>query len=225
MKTLIFFLSILVVGSLQAQTINFNIEGVIQKPKNAKYTYLVSNSNKANGNDDLFMVTPLKGNKFKIAGKSNLNGQLLRKAFVFLDESGTITLADVKSKIKQKAWFVGSSANLKSVYLEDAKFDMENPYNIKDAKIISGGTYLNQSEEFMLALRNRKILGFVKKNPDSPAALLEIDRLLRLFEFRKNRLEADFSSPTELFSALSPRLKNTKQGIALKQKIEKAKKK
>ncbi|RLJ77399.1 hypothetical protein [Pedobacter alluvionis] len=223
MRKLIFCFVLLFVGSLQAQTIKFTVEGLVQKPKNAKFVYLVSETLVV-GKPDLFLVMPMEGNQFKIPATCNLEGGLLRKGFIFLDERGDITLNDVKSKIKQKVWFVGASANLKSIYLEDVKLDIENPYNLQSAKIIGGGIYLQQSKDATQALRDKKFLSFIKKNADSPVALSELDNFILFANIPGFIKDFDFSSPMQLYGALSSRLKNSKEGKAVKKKIDEGKK-
>ncbi|WP_025142038.1 hypothetical protein [Pedobacter jeongneungensis] len=223
MRKLIFCFALLFVGSLHAQTIKFTVEGIVQKPKNSKFAYLVSLAPVA-GKPDLFLVRPMEGNRFLLSATSDLEGNLLRDGFIFLDERGDITLEEVKSKIKQKLWFVGGSANLKTIYLEDIKLDIENPYNLQSAKIIEGGIYLQQLKDAMQALRDRKLLTFVKQNADSPVALSEVGNFIRFANIPGFFKAFDFSSPMELYGALSNRLKNSKEGKAVKKKIDEEKK-
>lgn len=226
MRKLIFYFAMLFVGSLQAQTIKFTVEGLVQKPKNAKFAYLVSETPVA-GKPDLFLVRPMEGNQFKIPATCSLEGGLLRKGFIFLDERGDITLNEVKSKIKQKVWYVSGSANLKSLYLENIKLDIENPFNLQPAKIVSGGIYLQQSIDAMQAFREKKFLDFIKKNADSPIALMELSNLMPIYYglSRSSGMGFDFGSPVELYGALSKRLKESKDGLAIKRKIDEMKKK
>ncbi|NII84957.1 MULTISPECIES: hypothetical protein [unclassified Pedobacter] len=219
MRKLIICIALLFVGSLHAQTIKFTIEGVVQNARNAKFAYLVSNATVA-GKPDLFLVRPMEGNHFQLSATSNLDGKLLRNGFIFIDERGDITLAEVKSKIKQKVWFVGGSANLKSIFLENIKLDIENPYNLASAKIISGGIYLQQTNDATKALKERKFLNFIKQNADSPVALMELGNFVRYTNMPGFLKEFDFGSPVELYSALSDRLQQTDEGKAIKKKID-----
>jgi hypothetical protein len=223
MRKLIICFALLFVGALQAQTIRFTIEGVVQNPKNAKFAYLVSDA-PVEGKPGLFLIRPMEGNHFQLSATANLEGALLREGFIFVDERGDITLAEVKSKIKQKVWFVGGSANLKKLFLEDVKLDIENPYNLEAAKIISGGIYLRQTDDASKALRARNLLAFVKQNADSPVALAEVGKVMTFFRMPNFSLGPDFGSPAELYGALSGRLKNSKEGIAIKKKIDAEKK-
>ncbi|GGH09036.1 hypothetical protein [Pedobacter zeae] len=219
MRKLIICLALIFVGSLHAQTIKFTIEGVIQKPKNAKFAYLVSDA-PVTGKPDLFLVGPTEGDHFLLSATSSLEGKLLRKGFIFLDERGDMTLAEVKARIKQKVWFVGGSANLKSIFLEDIKLDIENPYNIASAKIISGGIYLQQTEDAKKALKERKFLNFIKQNADSPVALMEVGNLVRYANIPDFFKDSDFRSPAELYGALSDRLRQTDEAKAIKREID-----
>lgn len=74
---------------------------MVQNPKNAKFAYLVSNAPIA-GKTDLFLVRPMEGSHFQLLATSNLEGQLLREGFIFIDERGDITLAEVKAKINRR---------------------------------------------------------------------------------------------------------------------------
>ncbi|RBQ03671.1 hypothetical protein [Pedobacter miscanthi] len=226
MRKLIFCLALLFVGSLHAQTIKFTVGGLVQKPKNAKFAYLVSETPVA-GKPDLFVVKPMDGDHFTIQASCSLEGKLLRKGFVFLDERGDITLDDVKSKIKQKVWFVGGSANLKSIYLEDIKLDIENPFNLGSAKIISGGIYLQQSNNAMEAFKDKKLLDFIKQNADSPISLMQLKNLMPMYYglARSSGTAPNFGSPVELYGALSKRLKESEEGLAIKKTIDEMEKK
>ncbi|MNK46750.1 hypothetical protein D3C87_655400 [compost metagenome] len=219
MKKLILCLSLLFVGALHAQTIKFTVEGVIQSPKNAKFAYLVSDAPVV-GKADLFLIKPMDGDHFQLSTTFDLAGQLLREGFIFVDERGDITLAEVKARIKEKVWFVGGSANLKRVFLEDVKLDIENPYNLASAKIISGGIYLQQTMDARTALKERKLLRFIKQNADSPVALIEVGNLMRFGNMPGFFKEFDFSSPEELYSALSSRLQQSEEGKAIKKKLD-----
>jgi len=219
MRKLILCLSLLFVGSLHAQTIKFTVEGVVQNPKNAKFAYLVSDA-PVFGKTDLFLINKMDENHFQLSATFNLEGQLLREGFIFVDERGDITLAEVKARIKEKVWFVGGSANLKRIFLEDVKLDIENPYNLASSKIIDGGIYLQQTMDARIALKERKFLNFIKQNADSPVALIEVGNLMRLAKVPGFFKEFDFSSPLELYAALSSRLKQTNEGIAIKKKID-----
>jgi hypothetical protein len=219
MRKLIICFALLFVGSLHAQTIKFTIEGVVQNPKNAKFAYLVSNAPVA-GKPDLFLVRTMEGNHFKLSATSNLEGALLREGFIFIDERGDITLAEVKAKIKQRVWFVGGSANLKKLFLEDVKLDIENPYNLEPAKIVSGGIYLQQSQDALKAFGERKLLDFIKENADSPVALMEVSRSLGYIRLSKLVAAPNFGSPVEMYGALSNRLKQTKEGKAIKKRLD-----
>ncbi|RZK21035.1 MAG: hypothetical protein EOO86_02515 [Pedobacter sp.] len=218
MRIIIIFLVFALTGSLKAQTVKFNIEGVLQKNKNAKFAYLVSNGI-VPGKGDLFLVQPMNGNSFHFNGTADLAGKLLRTAFIFLDERGDITLSQVKEKIEKKVWFVGGTANLKMIYLENIKLDIENQYNLQPAKITAGGSYLQQSKDAMQAIRERRFLAFVKEHSDSPVALDEVSKMVKYVGFA-NLAAMDFGSPGEMYAALSKRLKSTTQGIELKQKID-----
>ncbi|ARS42598.1 hypothetical protein CA265_24215 [Sphingobacteriaceae bacterium GW460-11-11-14-LB5] len=223
MKNLIFCLVLLFAGSLHSQTIKFTVEGVVQNPKSAKFAYLVSMAPVA-GKANLFLVRPMEGNHFQLSATSDLEGQLLRNGFIFIDERGDITLAEVKAKIKQKVWYVGGSANLKSIFLEDVKLDIENPYNLEPAKIISGGVYLQQTKDAQQALRDRTLLAFIKQHADSPVALTQVVWAVSYINVPSSLKGPDFGTPEELYGALSTRLKQSKEGLEIKEKIDKKKK-
>lgn len=224
MRKLIICFALLFVGSLHAQTIKFTIEGVVQNPKNAKFAYLVSNSTVA-GKPDLFLVKPMDGNHFQLSATSDLEGKLLRDGFIFIDERGDITLSEVKLNLKQKVWFVGGSANLKKIFLEDVKLNIENPYNLEPAKIISGGNYLQQTKAASKALRDKTLLAFVKQNSDSPIALMEVGNIITFTRVSNFVFGPNFGSPAELYGALSNRLKQSAEGKAIKKKLNEAEKK
>ncbi|MBC6111166.1 hypothetical protein ACFOG5_18995 [Pedobacter fastidiosus] len=221
MKLRILFLLAISSLSLNAQVINFNVQGTVQKIQKAKFVYLVS-LNEVKGKPDLFMISPLVNGQFQVSGKSNLDGALLRYGFLFLDERGDISLEDVKLNIKSNKWFVGGTACLKSIILENVKLEFENPFNISNSKILDGGFYLKQYEEVMLTWKNRDLPEFVKKYPDSPFSLIEIERLYNMSTspIGGKMGVAQFGSPKDLFAALSPRMKKTKQGIELKRKMD-----
>ncbi|TBO44899.1 hypothetical protein [Pedobacter kyonggii] len=115
---------------------------------------------------------------------------------------------------------MGGSANLKKIFLEDVKLDIENPYNLEPSKVIGGGVYLQQLKDALVALRNRKMLDFVKQNADSPVALIEVGNAIKFLSLSNLNLGLDFGTPTELYGALSTRLKQSKEGLGIKETID-----
>lgn len=117
---------------------------------------------------------------------------------------------------------MGGSANLKTIFLQDVKLDIENPYNVEPAKIISCEIYLQQTKDVLAAFRDKKILNLIKQNADSPIALMELSKLIPLYygPFRYSGMGLDFGSPEELYGALSSRLQQTDEGKAIKKKID-----
>lgn len=206
-----------------AKTIEYKIQGNVKDMTHARFAYLSTLSqNRTISSSKIFMVEPIINGEFSFNGSFDLEDKDFQDACVFIDERGNISKEELTSKFEQLIWVTGRDNNLRSIILEDLKLDIEDLNKVKISKVVSEGLLTKQSDEASKAVRakNRKLLGFVKKHPDSPISFREVGEVTSLFELsRKERYESLWGSPIELYAVLSKRLQNSKRGIALKKEI------
>lgn len=199
-----------------AQTVQFNVKGTVNNHEKPNYAYLVNS-----GGRQLFMMTPIVNGAFQFKGSADLEGEFLKYAYLILDERANITAEEANSKLKQRVWNVRETPSLISFVLEDITFEIEAPEKVNSAKVVEGGFMTKQSKEYGQAIRDKDQITFIKKYPDSPIGLYGLQVLLRFFELPdKDKSEGTWGDPREMYGLLSERLKGSKQGIALKKKLD-----
>ncbi|NQX41423.1 hypothetical protein SAMN05421820_10733 [Pedobacter steynii] len=202
---------------LNAQSVHFNIQGTVKNLGDAKYAYLATPHD-----GKIFIKAPIVNNVFSFIGTDSLD-RLYSPTCIFIDEKDNITKDELKSKIDQGVWILGREGRLKRIILEDLKFSIEDQEKMNAAEIISGGVMTKQFEEKTLCVRakNRSLITFIKKYPDSPVSLIAVQEVAKFWELSiKDRVENMWGSPMELYALLSKELKASKQGIAVKERID-----
>jgi hypothetical protein len=224
MKALITLAILNISLSLSAQTISFNVQGTVKDTKDAKFAYMSTLSQQIPiSSDKVFIVTPIVNGTFQLTGKFDLEGKPLQYACVFVDERGDITKEELQLKFKELIWVTERDNNLRKIILENLKLDIEQRDQMIASKIISGGGMTKQLDEHKLAIRakNRKLIGFISKYPNSPVSLVAVEEYTAFFyPPDKEKFKGWFGLPSELYALLSPRLKDSNEGQALKKKIE-----
>lgn len=199
---------------INAQTTSYLIKGTVINDKTAKFAYLVVAKNK-----EMFKVVPIKNNSFSFSGKTDLKGENLKPAVLFVDERGNITMDELYSKLKQGVWINGRK-NLRPVILEEVTFEIENSQLASKSKVTSGGILTKQWDESKPAVAQGKSVEFIKKYPDSPVSLSMIDKMVQMND-APSRGDMDKKQPLKvLYSLLSERLKKSPNGIELKKSID-----
>ncbi|MDR6784079.1 hypothetical protein ABIE26_002532 [Pedobacter africanus] len=224
MKALITLILISNTYLVFAQDVNFNIQGRIEDTKNAKYAYLSTLSQRIPiSSDKIFMITPIVDGKFGFQGVFDLQGRTYQQACVFVDERGNISKEELLSKFRKLVWVIGREENLREIILEDLTLDIDEPAKIIYSKVVERGTLTKQLDEYNENSRSgRKMLDFVKKYPDSPFTFEVIRSLTSVIvPANRDRIESKTGSLSGLYALLSERLKNSKEGISLKQQIDK----
>jgi len=213
-KVLLLFL--LLPFFLNAQTINYKIEGEIKNPENAKYAYLIIQGKNA-------IVKPIINGGFIFKDTIDIGLGFYRGGYVLLENRGNITSEEVYSKLKQGVWKLGATSNLRNMALEDIKLNIEGD-NIVDATIVAGGVLTRQMDELSQERKSKNFKAFVLKYPDSPVSISFISSILYSFGIPMElaELERRHGSPRELFPLLSEKLRTSKKGIEVKRSIDEA---
>lgn len=210
--------------TIRAQSITFNIKGVIMNTDSVKYAYLTTLSQQIPiSSDKIFMVVPVVNGEFKFNGVFDLKGEKYQFANVFLEERGNITKEEALSKFRRLIWISGRRRNAKIVILEDLTLSINKYGDTKEAVISAGGMLTRQADERTAAVRagNRALIQFVKRHPNSEISFYAVTEVLSMYSAeKKDKLESLWGSPSELFNALSIQLKNSKRGVALKKRID-----
>lgn len=209
---------------LSAQTIHFKVKGAVKNTSNAKYAYISTLSQQIPiSSDKVFIVTPIINGKFQLSGTFDLKGKPYQHACVFLDSRGNISKEELASKFKQLIWITGQDKHLRIIILENISLDVQERDKMIVSTVVAGGRLTKQLDEEGLAIiaGNKKMIDFIKTYPDSP---ISFDRVKNLCDFidsrNKSRLESHFGSLNDLYASLSQKLRNSKEGIALRKEIE-----
>lgn len=199
-----------------AQEITFKITGTIQNPGKAKYAYLTTLSQQIPiSSDKVFIKAPIVNGKFEFNGSFDLLGKNLQQASVFVDERDNITKGEVALKFKNLIWVSGRDPHLLRVYLENLDFVSPAADNMLPPKIISG-RLTQDFYTFLEGIKDRaNIAAFIRKNPVSPVSLLALEHISFL---REDDIKPR-DSVAQLFYSLSPELKNSNEGKALKREL------
>jgi hypothetical protein len=220
MKILLFLTFLYLCSSnVTAQTVPFNVQGTIQQADKAKYAYLIGSST------DLFLVQSVRDAKFEFSGTYLPQGIFYPGVFIFLSEEGNYKIEELKAKSKIEAWVLGRTPEAKFLVLEDLKFDIAGKDKVNTATIIAGGVLNKQYEEMKQAKRDRNIKRYILKYPDSPFNIGPIESIIRAMGLPGdlNEIERKWGGAAkDLYSLLSDRLKNSKEGIELKKRMDEA---
>lgn len=223
MKILVFLGLLITSTSLFAQQFAFEVKGQIQDTEKAKYAYLYSAGNKG-----LFLRVPLVNGTFKFKSNADLDGNLLRWGIIFVEARNNVTAVEVKKNLDTQTWLPGGTAKIKNIILEDIDLDITQGSQINYPEIVGGGIFNKQLKEITATGSAKKInsFEFIKKYPNSPVSVLELETVARFsVEVPAAKIEKVFGgSPQEMYAMLSDRLKQSKEGKAVKMKIEAGKK-
>jgi len=225
MRKILLYSLCFIASTASAQLINFNIEGHVKNTKDAHFAYLTTKTQQLTiASDKIFMVTPIIDGKFVFKGTFELKkDKTFQNATIIIDKRGNITKAEAASKFDNFIWISDLTNNTRNILLENLKIDIDSISNTKNAKISSGGILTRQLDSLNLATRtgDRKMLKVIKQFPNSP---LSIDKVKMYASSvtpeNKDLVESSVGLPLELFNQLSPQLKMSKEGIALKKKID-----
>ncbi|KIA89178.1 hypothetical protein OC25_25630 [Pedobacter kyungheensis] len=223
MKILVFLGLLVTSTSLFAQQFAFEVKGHIQDTEKAKYAYLYSAGNKG-----LFLRVPLVNGTFKFKSNADLDGNLLRWGIIFVEARNNVTAAEVKKNLDTQTWLPGGTAKIKNIILEDIDLDITQGSQINYPEIVGGGIFNKQLKEITATGSAKKInsFEFIKKYPNSPVSVLELQGIANFLEVLSlAKFEQTFGgSPQKMYAMLSDRLKESKEGKAVKMKIEARKK-
>lgn len=215
MKTSAIFFFLLIPILSFSQTLSYHITGKIKSGQASKYAYIVNH-----GQSGFLLKTEVVKGAFNFSGDIESKGAYYRTAILFLDERPDITIEEIKSKIKQQIWMPGRDLNIKALAMENLTILIDSTDNIKDAAVVEKGSYTALMAELNLARKEKNVLSFIKKYPDSHLSLDEINSKLKYFSLNLARAETVFGFPEAEYHLLSERLKSSKQGIEVKRQID-----
>ena len=223
MKKLFLLVLLLQPFLMYGQLIKFKVSGTVKDVKQAKFAYLSTLSQRIPiSSSKVFIVTPVLDGKFEFVGTFDLEGKEYQHGCVFVDERGNISMEELESKFRQLVWLVGRENNLRGIILEDVQLEADSPDKMNTSVVVGGGILTQQMDESNEAfkIKNRKMLEFVKKYPDSPVSFDAVSSISEpLPKLKRDRLNGIWGSPKELYYLLSERLRNSKKGQELKHMI------
>jgi len=209
--------------SIFSQITKFTVSGTLKDVKQAKFAYLSTLSQRIPiSSPKVFIVAPVINGKFEFVGTFDLEGKEYQHACVFVSDRGNISREELESKFRQLIWLVGRENNLRGIILEDVQLEADSPDKMSNAVVVGGGILTQQLDESNEAfkIKNRKMLEFVKKYPDSPVSFDAVSSISEPSpKYKRERLNGIWGSPTELYNLLSERLRNSKKGQELKRMI------
>jgi peroxiredoxin len=202
------------------QTISFKINGSVKDTTHAKFAYLTTTTQQITiASDKVYMVVPVKNGNFEFKGEFNLEGKPYQYACVFLDDRGDISKAEADSKFKNFIWVAGRNDHLRIVVLEDLNLEIKEKDSMMVSKIIAGGSFTKQNDDYGLAIRaaNKKLVTFLRRYPDSPMSFEMASQTIKgIGDNNRESNEQRYGSASELFLALSEKQRNSVAGLALK---------
>lgn len=218
MKNLLTLVILLSALNLFAQKLPFEINGTIKAYGNSKFAYLYSK-----GEKDLFLRVPLVNGKFNFKGETDLDGELVKFGLLFVDARNNVTAGEVETKLKKGTWIPEGTAAIERLILEDITLEITESGQINYPKIVGGGVLNKQLKECTDTdpAKKVKLLDFVKKYPDSPVGVLQMQSAVRFLKIPQfNGFDKVFGSSREIYASFSDRLKQTRQVITLKKDID-----
>lgn len=221
----ILFATLFVVSSFcaSAQTISFNVSGIVKDTTNAKFAYLTTTTQQVPiSSPKIFMIVPIIAGKFEFVGTFDLEGKDFQHACVIIEERGNISKEEAASKFKQLIWISGREKNMKIVMLEDVKLEIDSRQSTKEALVVEQGALTRQLDAYSVAVRAKEgaFINFLKKYSDSQLSLYQVEEHTSSLDLSsKEKMESIMGSPQEMYDALSERLKVSLRGLAIKEKI------
>ncbi|WP_316736173.1 TlpA disulfide reductase family protein [Pedobacter aquatilis] len=220
-----YLLTLLLCSSVfaNAQLLNFNIQGEIKDTTGAKFAYLTTKTQQLTiASDKIFMVSPIIDGKFNFKGTFDLGDKKFQHATIIIDKRGNITKEEAASRFDNFIW-ISEKSNMRNIILESLKINIENIQSVKMASIVEKGTLTKNLDSIGLAYRtgNRKMLTVIKQFSNSPLSFDVVRRNTANFSAE----DADYTEsreglPLEQFNQLSSDIKMSKDGLALKKKID-----
>ena len=221
-QLLIIFLLVYSLG-LSAQTIKFDISGNIVKTDSTKFVYLTTIQQIIKDSDDqIFMVQPITDGNFAFKGTFDLKGKDYQPAFLFIDQRGNVTKEELTSKLRNAVLVAEGENNFRLVMMEELHLRINSDQEVKTSIVTQGGLLTKQVDERNRAMRqgNGKLLDFVKSHAGSLVALAVVEEMADgINADNQDRLGAIFGTPMQLYNQLSPVLKSSKRGVAVRKKI------
>ncbi|MBO9676339.1 MAG: hypothetical protein J7577_23055 [Sphingobacteriaceae bacterium] len=200
------------------QVVNYHIKVLLAPEVQSKYAYLAMPKNLSSTQDTgKFTMVPIKDSRAEFKGTVQLGDDILKTAYIFVDDRSNITMPETISKIRERIW----SIKARHIVVEDITLNIKNQDSVGYANIASDGKLTKEMEEYYQMLDKDNEVGFFKKYPDSPMSLLQLKAVVMMYELPlRPRLEAMGRDPRAYYQLLSERLRSTRQGVELKKRMD-----
>ena len=200
------------------QVMKYHIKTVLAPNVKAKYAYLAMPKNLSSTEDPgKFLTVPVKDGAAEFRGTFDLGDDIIKTAYIFVDDRANITLPETISKVREGIW----SAKARHIVVEDVTLEINSKDSVGSAHITKDGKLTKEMEEYYQMLDNGKEIGFFKKYPDSPMSLFQLQYVVLMYELPlRSGLEAQGRDPRVYYQLLSERLRSTQQGVALKKRMD-----
>jgi len=222
MKAKILFYLLLSPYFLKAQITKFTVKGVIADTAGARYAYLTSLSRQNALSSDLyFKMVPIVNGKFEISGTFDLKGKPYQQGILFIHHRANITKKEIQSKFEHFIWPAYYSTDYKSISLETMTVAIPSGKQVNEMKVTEGGKITALRAEYNLSAKQggERLIALLKANPDAQASLELVTTQSWSFSYR-DTIKTYWGTPLTLFTMLSDRLQNSKEGKSLKQKMD-----
>lgn len=168
------------------------------------------------------MVSPIVNGKFDFKGTFDLGDKKFQYATIIIDKRGNISKEEAASKFDNFIW-LSSKAFMRNIILESLKINIEDKQSVANAVIVEKGLLTKNLDSLNDAQRkgNRKLISAIKKYPNSPVSFSRVKDVLSYITLdNAESINSNYGTPIELFNQLSPALRLSKDGLALKKKID-----
>ena len=222
MKAKIVCLLLLSPFCLKAQIKKFTIKGIVADTAGARYAYVTSLIRRtALSSDQYFQGARIINGKFEISGTVDLKGKPNQYGMVIIHRRGNISKKEIESKFEHFVWPGLGATGYRDLVLEDMVLSIASVAQVKNAKVIEGGAFTAIDDAYRNAYADgmKGLVAVMRAHPDDLASLNMVSNNADGFSYR-DTIKTYWGTPATLFNLLSERLKNSKEGKALKLRID-----
>ena len=222
MKAKLVFCFLLSPFCLKAQITKFTVKGVVADTAGARYAYLTSLLRRtALSSNQYFQMVPIKNGKFEFSGTVDLKGKPNQYGMLIIHRRGNISKKDMESKLDNFLWPSRGTSDYKELILENMVLSIPSATQVKKARVIAGGAFtaLDDAYADTYADGMKDLVALMRAHPDDLASLNMVANNVAGFSYR-DTIKTYWGTPLTLFNLLSDRLKNSKEGKALKMRLD-----
>jgi hypothetical protein len=212
MKKLCLIILFLCPALLIAQVTKYKITGKIDTHNQQFYAYLYFGNN--------IKKIKVENERFIFSNAVKAEEKGFTGAILFIDTRSDISTSEIEALKRNGA--LNSKTNFLRLILEDMDILISNPKMVSDVKFLAGGTLTKITSESENAIKERKVLAFFKKYPDSPVSGFVLKNMVKIRNFPMRKEQNRETFPVEeAYQVLSARLKNTEYVKKIKLDIDK----